>query len=129
MKRITLFLTLLLFIPAGPMLPPAAGQEQQTSRSKTEHEKEAYEKSMQERLGKLGAKLDELMKKAEAESEKAEAKMKKQLAEAERQRQVAARKLEELGQASKQTWGKFSEEMERAAKDFERAVERAIRRE
>lgn len=129
MKRITLCLTLMLSILGSPVTLLASGQERHSGSSNAEHDKEAYEKSMQDRLGKLGAKLDELKQKAEAGTEKAGVKMKQQLAEAERQRQVAARKLEELGRASKQTWATFSEEMERAAKDFERAVERAIRRE
>jgi|GEM_PF-2301275 len=128
MKRITLSLTMLSIILAGPLSLPATGQEQQTGTTKAAHEKDAYEKSMQERLGKLGAKLDELKKKAEAGSEKAEAKMKQQLAEAEKQRQVAARKLDELGRASKDSWKKFSADVEKAAKDFERAIERAINR-
>jgi len=126
MRRITLPLTMLLFILAVPLSLPVAGQEQPPGRSKTAHEKEAYEKSMQERLGKLGAQLDELKKKADADKERAEAKMKEHLAEAEKKRQAAERKLDELGRASKDSWEKFSAEAEKAAKDFERAFERAI---
>lgn len=123
MKRTTLLLTLLLFILAMPLSLPAA--EKQAGSSKTAQERASYEKSMQERLGKLGAQLDELKKKADAEKESAAAKMKVYLADAEKKRQVAARKLEELGRASKDTWEKFSADLDRAAKDFEHAFERA----
>lgn len=127
MKRMTVSLTMLLFILAGPLSLPVAGQEQ-PGRSKAVQEKEEFEKSMKERLGKLGAQLDELKKKAAADKEQAEAKMKERLAEAETKRQAAVRKLEELGRASKDSWEKFSAEAEKAAKDFERAFERAITR-
>lgn len=125
MKRITLSLAMLLFILAVPMSFPVAGEEQ-AGGSKAMHEKEAYEKSMKERLGRLGARLDELKKKADAEKEHAEAKMKEQLIDAETKRQAAVRKLEELGRASKDSWEKFSAEVEKAAKDFEHAFERVI---
>jgi hypothetical protein len=125
MKRITFSLTILLFILSVPLSLPAAGEEHQASGSKAVHEKEAYEKSMQERLGKLGAQLDELKKKADVKKGRAEAQMKVQLAEAEKKRQAAARKLEELRLASKDSWKKFSAEAEKAAKDFEQAFERA----
>lgn len=128
MKRITLSLTMLFFILAGPLSLPVAGQEQQTVTSKAAHEKEEYEQSMKERLGKLGAQLDELKKKADAGTDRVEAKMKEQLAEAEKKRQAAVRKLEELGRVSKDSWEKFSAEAEKAAKDFEQAFERAITR-
>ncbi len=125
MKRITLSLTILLFILTVPLSPPAVGEEHQASGSKAAHEKEAYEKSMKERLGKLGAQLDELKKKADAKKGRAEAKMKVHLADAEKKRQAAVRKLEELRRASKDSWEKFSAEAEKAAKDFEQAFERA----
>jgi len=125
MNRITLSLAMLFFILAGPLSLQAVGQEKQTSRAKTEQEKAEYEKSMQVRLGKLGAQLDALKQKADAGTERAEAKMKRQLAAAEKKRQAAVRKLEELGRASKDSWHKFSAGAEKAAKDFEQALERA----
>lgn len=129
MKRIPVIITMLIFALASlPALPVCAGERQEAG-AESDREKDAYEKGMEERLGKLGAKLDQLKNKADEKAGRAEAQMRKRLAEAERQRRIAARKLDELGRASKQTWGKFSEEMERAAKDFERAVERAMRRE
>lgn len=119
---------MLLCILAGSLSLPVSGEQQQTGISKAERKKQAYEKSMKERLGKLGAELDELKKKADAGAEHAEAKMKEELAEVEKKRQVAVRKLEELERASKYSWEKFSEEAEKAAKDFEQAFERAITR-
>ena len=128
MKRIMLSLTMLLVILAGSLSLPVAGEEQQTGRSKAAQEKEEYERSMKERLGKLGERLDELKKKADAEKEHVEVKMKENLAEAEKKRQVAVRKLEELRRESKDSWEKFSIEAEKAAKDFEQAFDRAINR-
>lgn len=125
MKRWTLSLTALLFILACPLTLIAAEPEQQAAASKTPHEKEQYEKSMKERLGKLGSQLDELKATTAAKSEKAEGKMKDYLAEAEKKRKVAERKLEEVGKASKDTWKKFTADMDKAAKDFEHAFQRA----
>ena len=122
-------LTALLFLLAGPLSLPVNGQEQQTETAGTLHDKEQYEKSMKERLGKLGARLDNLKKKADAKSVQVEGKLKERLAEAEQKRQVAARKLEELGRASQDTWHKFSADMEKAAKEFERSFERIKNRE
>jgi len=126
MKRIMLSMTMLFCILAGSLSLPVSGEEQQTDRSKAARKKEAYEKSMKERLGKLGARLDELKRKADAGIQNAEAKMKEDLAIAEKKRQVAVRKLEELERSSKYSWEKFSMEAEKAAKDFEQAFERAI---
>jgi hypothetical protein len=120
-----LTLAALLFILAGPLSLYAAEQEQQTVAPKSPAEKEQYEKGMKERLGKLGKELDELKATAAVKSEHAEGKMKEYLADAEKKRKVAARKLEELGKASKDTWVKFTAEMDKAAKDFERAFNRA----
>ena len=125
MKRMTLALAALLFILAGPLSLYAAGQEQQAAAPKSPHEKEQYEKSMKERLGKIGKDLDELKASAAAKSEHAEGKMKEYLSDAEKKRKAAARKLDELGKASSDTWDKFTAEMEKAAKDFERAFTRA----
>jgi len=128
MKRIILSLAMPLIL-AGPMSLPVVAEEQ-AGGSKALQEKEAYEKSMQERLGRLGARLDELKRRTEAGTERAEERMKDQLADAEKKRREAVRKLEDLGRSSKESWKKFSAEVEKAAKDFEQAFERVmIRRE
>jgi len=124
MKRILLSLTLLLFILAGPLSLPVDGEEPPAGRAKPTFDREAYEKSMQELLGKLGVQLDELKKKAEAGTEQAETKMKAELAEIEKARQEAVRKFEELEHASKDSWEKFSAEAEKGVKDLERAIKR-----
>jgi hypothetical protein len=129
MKRITLSLTLLLFTLAAPLALPAAGQESTADGSRTAQEQDHYQKSMKERLGKLGAQLDALKRDADVRAGQVEARMKENLADAEAKRQEAARKLEQLGRASKDSWEKFSAEAEKAAKEFEKAFERAIRRE
>jgi hypothetical protein len=128
MKRTILSLALLLFMLAVPPALPASGQEGATGRATTAPEQENYEKSMKERLGKLGAQLDALKREADVKAGQVEARLKADLAEAEQKRQEAARKLEELGRASKDSWEKFSAEAERAAQDFEQAFERAVKR-
>ncbi len=128
MKRMTLSLAMLLFVLVVPLSLPAGDQAPGAGPEQTAGEKETYEKGMKERLGKLGAQLDELKKKADARAEQVEARMKENLADAETKRQVAARKLEELGRASKESWQKFTAEVEKATKDFEQAFERALRR-
>jgi hypothetical protein len=125
MKRVTLPLTALLFILAGPMPLIAAEPEQQTVAPKTAHEKEQYEQGMKERLGRVGADLDRLKADAAAGTGKVEGKMKEYLSDAEKKKRVAERKLDELGKASKESWKKFTGGMEKAAKDFEQAFSRA----
>lgn len=129
MKRTILSLTLLLFTLTVPLSLPAVGQEEPAGGAKTAHEQERYEKTMKERLGKLGAQLDALKRDADVRAGQVEARMKENLADAEAKRQEAARKLEQLGRASKDSWEKFSAEAEKAAKEFEKAFDRAIRRE
>jgi hypothetical protein len=125
--KITLTVVLLFFV-AGPLSVPAGGEEAPAGAPKAAHDKVQYEKNMRERLDKLGAKFDELKRTVDARSVKVEAKMKEHLAEAEKKRQAAALKLEELGKASTRSWKKVSAEMDKAAKDFERAFERARKR-
>lgn len=127
MKQKKLSLLLLLVILTGSLSMTVSGEEQKRGDSKGVIEKETFEKSMQERLGKLGAELDKLKKKGASEAEHAEARMKAAVAEAESKRRVAQGKLEELGRISKGSWEKFSLEVETAAKDFEQALERTMR--
>jgi len=123
MQRITLFLTL-LFMLAGPLLLPAAGEEPQANGAEETLAREAYEKSMEERLGELGAQLDALREKANVAAEEATAQLKEQLADTEELRQEAVLKLQELERASRDSWEKFSAELDKAAKDFEQAFDR-----
>lgn len=123
MTRIIFLLTALLL--TRPLLLPAAA-DQPVRKATAVGDKEKYEQSMQQRLGKLGAQLDELKRKADADSARAEKQFKAHLAEAEQKRQAAAKKLDELGRASRDSWRKFSTEMEKAAREFERAYERAV---
>lgn len=116
----------MLCILAAPLPLPLSARAEQEGRAPVAQEQEAHEKSMQERLGKLGAQLDQLKRDADARKKQAEATMKKNLEEAEKKRQVAARKLAELGKASKDSWAKFSAEADRAVKEFEQAFGRVI---
>lgn len=125
MKRITLLLTALLVILVNPLSLIAAEKEQITTAPQTAQEREQYENGMQERLGKLGKQLDELKARAASKSEQAGEKMKGYLSEADKKQKAAALKLEEMKHASKDKWGKFSSELDKAAKDFEHAYEKA----
>lgn len=123
MKRTTLSLMALFFILLNPLSLIAAEQMQHAATPKTSQEQ--YERSMKERLGKLGEQLDNLKARAAAKSGQAEEKMLVYLAEAEEKRKAAALKLEEMKNTSKDKWEKFSSETEKAAKDFELAFEKA----
>ena len=125
MIRIALCVVLLILL-TGPTALLAA-QDQHVYKSGEDRDKEQYERSMHERLGKLGSQLDELKKKAESRSAKVEGQMKNRLADAEKKRQAAELKLKELGLASRDSWRKFSLEMEKSAKEFERSFERALK--
>jgi predicted secreted protein len=125
MKRKAISMTVLLFFLLNPLSLIAAENEQQTTAPKTAQEKEQYEKGMQERLRKLGKQLDELKAKSTAKSAQAGEKMKGYLTDAEEKQKAAAQKLEEMKYASKDKWKKFSSEINKATKDFERAYERA----
>lgn len=122
-RSIFLLTTLLLTFP----LTLAAAGDAPAQHSAAASDKEHYEQSMKERLGKLGAQLDELKKKADADSARVEKQLKAHLVEAEKKQQIATKKLEELGRASRDSWMKFSAEMDKAAREFERAYERAVR--
>ena len=123
MTRILIALALLLSVwPAALQ----AAQEQQAGTTESARDREQFEQSMKERLGKLGARLDELKKDADARSTQVERNLKGHLADAEQKRHAAEQKLKELGTASRDSWRKFSAEMERAAKDFEQSFERAL---
>lgn len=125
MTRIILLLAALLL--TFPLNPAVAGDAPLPQKRAAASDKEDYEQSMKERLGRLGAQLDELKKKADSRSDRAEKQLKNHLAEAEKRRQEAARKLAELERASRDSWRTFSADMDQAVKEFERSYERAVK--
>lgn len=125
MKRIMAYLTALLFISISPLLTYAVEKQQQATTPATSQHREQYEKTMEERLGKLGKQLDELRAKAAAMTEQARKDLDRQLAEAEKKQKAASRKLEEIRKTSEKEWKKFTAEMNEAADELEKAYEKA----
>ncbi len=124
MRRMMLFLIASVLIAVGPWSEQSAKSDQPQA-LETSQQKEQYEKTMEERLGKLGKQLDELKVKTAMKSEEVRKEMSKYLAEAERKQKAASRKLEEVRQESFKKWKKLSTEMQEAMDDFERAYKRA----
>jgi Skp family chaperone for outer membrane proteins len=124
MKPTILILTMTLLIVAGPLTSYSAENERAAS-AQLSQEKEKYERTMEERLSKLGKELDEMKTRASAMSEQARKDMKRYLADAERKQKAASRKLQEIRKESGEKWKKFVDEMDAAADDFAKAYERA----
>jgi F0F1-type ATP synthase membrane subunit b/b' len=125
-----LILLLLMSFSLFVVSPPssrASDQAQQTA-AEPSRQKEEYEKSMQERLGNIGKRLDELRAKADAGAEDARKELKQLVNDAEKKREAASRKFEEVRKASSEKWKKFTSDMNKAADDFEKAYERARQR-
>ncbi len=125
MKRILFVLSALFFVALGPARSFAAEEEKAAAPSVTSQQKEQYQKSMEERMAKLGKELDELQAKAGTMAAQARKDVDKYLAEAETKRKAAMRKLDEMKTESAHKWTKFTREMNGAADAFEKAFERA----
>lgn len=83
MKRINLFIALMLFTAAVPLSALAAEQTPGTKAPEPVRQKEQHEKSMEERLGKIGEELNELKTKAADMTEEARKEMSQQIEEVE----------------------------------------------
>jgi uncharacterized phage infection (PIP) family protein YhgE len=116
---------MVLCITSLPLMLQGAAVTQQASAPDTLQQKAQYEKSMEERLRKIGRQLDELKTKAAVMTEQARKNMSKQVAEAEKKQKAASAKLEKMRKVSVKKWKKFSAELDAAADDFEQAYERA----
>ncbi len=125
MKRIALLLATPMFVIISPLPSYAADKPSQTTARDTSRDREQYERSMEERLKKVGKELDELKAKVAAAAERTEEEMKQSLAEAEQKQKMASGKLEELRKESAKRWKKLSAEMNQAVEDLEKACERA----
>ncbi len=124
MKRILSCLAALFFISISPLSAYAVEKQQVTTPATSQH-REQYEKSMEERLGKLGRQLDELKAKAAAMTAETRKEVDHQLAEADKKRKAASHELEELQKKSEKEWKKFTTKMNEAADELEKAYERA----
>ncbi len=125
MKRLSFLLAVILFIGAGTLWSYAAETGHQAATSKAADQKKQYEKSMQERLGKVGKKLDELKAKTATLSEQARNDMSRYLSEAEKKQKAASQKLETMRKKSVKKWKQFTSEVDAAMDDFETAFEKA----
>lgn len=125
MKRMMSCLTVLFFVTICPLLSHGDEKQQQATTPEPAQHKEQYEKTMEERLRKVGKQLDELKARAATMTEQARKDTKHQLADADKKRKAASRKLEEMRKKSEKEWNKFTAELDKAADDMEKAFEKA----
>ena len=124
-KQTFFVLTILFLIASGPQFLNAVENEHPATTQEMSQEKEHYEKNMEERLSKLGKKLDEIKAKAAAMTEQTRKDMTQYVADAEKKQKAASQKLAEIRKESGKKWKKFTSEMDAAADDFAKAYERA----
>lgn len=124
MKRINLFIALMLLLTAVPLSALAAEQKPGTKAPEPAQQKEQYEKSMEERLGKIGKELDELKTKAADMTEEARKEVNQHIEEVEMKQKLASRKLEEIRKESQKEWKKVAGEMNAAMNELEAAYEK-----
>jgi ribosomal protein S10 len=80
---------------------------------------------MEERLSKLGKELDELKTKAANMAEQARKEMNRHIEDAEKKQKVASRKLEEMRKESQEKWKEFTDEMDAAMDELDKAYAKA----
>jgi hypothetical protein len=125
MKNLSLIIAGVLLLAVAPWRSYAAGEPAGAASPEPAQQKEQYEKSMQERLKKLGKELDELNARAAAMTEQAKTDVNRGIAEAKAKQKDASEKLEEMQKKSVKTWKKFVSETDSAMDEFEKAFERA----
>lgn len=125
MKQALFFLAIFGLITARPLLTYTADNERPATTQETSQEKERYEKTMEERLRKLGKQFDEIKARAAAKTDEARKDINRYLADAEKKQRAAKLKLEEMRKESAKKWKEFVSDMNAAADDFEKAYERA----
>jgi hypothetical protein len=125
MKNLSLMIAGVLLFAIAPWRSYAAGEPAGAASPGPAQQKEQYEKSMQERLKKLGKELDELNARAAAMTEQAKTDVNRGIAEAKAKQKDASEKLEEMQKKSVKTWKKFVSETDAAMDEFEKAFERA----
>ncbi len=124
MKRIKLFIALMLLLVAVPLFALAAEQTPVTKAPEPVQQKEQYEKSIEERLRKIGKELDELKAKAAEMTEEARKEMNQQIEEIEMKEKLASLKLEEMRKESQKKWKKVTDEMNAAMNELVTAYEK-----
>ena len=124
MKRIALLLATSILVVVGPSTSRATDESRQATASVSSRDREQYERSMEERLRKLGRELDELRAKVAAAAERTGKEAKEQLAEAEQKEKAASRQLEKLRKESAKGWKKLSTEVNESVADLERACQK-----
>ncbi len=125
MKRISSLFALMLLLAAVPLSALATEKASGKKAPQTAQQKEQYEKSMEERLRKIGKDLDELNAKAADLTEEARKEMNRYIEDAEKTQKAASRRLEEMRQESEKKWKEFTDEMNAMMKELEKTYEKA----
>lgn len=125
MKNMLLMIAALLLLSTAPWRSYAADAATSAASPEAAQQKAQYEKSMEERLKKLGRELDELNARAAAVTEQAKADINRDIAEARMKQKAASAKLEKMRKESVKKWKKFASETDAAIEEFEKAYERA----
>lgn len=86
----------MLLLSAVPLSALATEQTPGTKAPEPVQQKEQYEKSMEERLRKIGKELDELKTKAADMTKEARKEVNRHIEEVEMKQKLASRKLEEM---------------------------------
>jgi TolA-binding protein len=125
MKETRLFIALMLMLAAAPLSALTTEKTPGTKAPETVQQREQYEKSMEERLSKLGKELDELKTKAANMAEQTRKEMNRHIEEAEKKQEAASRKLEEMRKESQEKWKEFTDEMDAAIDELDKAHAKA----
>jgi DNA anti-recombination protein RmuC len=125
MKEARLFIALMLLLAAAPLSALTTEKTPGTKAPETAQQKKQYEKSMEERLRKIGRELDELKGKAANMTEEARKEMNRYLEDAEKKQKAASRKLEEMRRESQKKWKEFTDEMDAAMDELDKAYAKA----
>ncbi len=125
MKLTIFFLVAIVFITAGPSSSYSVDNENSVSGQHLKQEKKKYEDTMEERLSKLGKKLDEINAKAAFMTEQAREELNQYLDDAKKKQKTALRKLREIRRESTEKWKQFTSQMDAAADSFSKAYEKA----
>ncbi len=125
MKKVAFILAMLFGFAINNPLLSHAEQERRPAAAEPSMHKDEYEKSMEERLRRLGRQLDELKARAAAMTAGARKDADRYLKDAEAKQRKAKGDLERLRHESERKWKKFVAEMDAAMDEFEKAYDRA----
>ena len=125
MKNLPLMIAVLLLFSVAPWSLYAAEEATGAASPAAAQQKAQYEKSMEERLKKLGRELDELAARAAAMTEQAKEDVNRGIAEAKTKQKDASAKLEVMRKKSVKKWEKFVSETDASMAEFEKAYSRA----